>query len=560
MKSKKLLAGALAAAMVFGLTACGGSSGTSESAGDTSANGSTSSGETSAPADAGSTGEKVVTIGMVSAWGSSCVYFDTGNYTDLVWEQVYDRLWVTNSDGTAEPRLADSYEFADDYSYFTVHLNENAAFTDGVPVTAADVVYTAQLLSDPEFNCLKGNLQLIAGTDDSGREVSEDSIEVFALDDHTVQFNLKDPVDEIKILATFNRYFYILPEHVFGQYTSAELNDNNIWKANPIGSGPWIYDSEIDGTQMEFVANKDFYLGAPDFDRLVVKVVEGTQLLSSLLAGEIDTVAGGGIGSIPLSDWPAAVADENLETVSQTDYGYQAMIYNFQSEKINNDLIRRGLTMAINKQSIVDNLLNGEGVPLYVLFSDEHPYVDYSQFTQYDYDPEAAKALLEEGGFDFNQTLELIVPTGNEVRIQSTVLIQQDLAAIGVKVNITQYDFSTLMQMMKDGQFDLGMCGSAGGIDPNDSAWLSNLSSVNFSCVPDDRYVSLFTAADQILDYDEKVAAYSKIWQKLQDESPIAYLYADNDLIAYNKNRLANLETARWTQVNWATWEWDYLE
>lgn len=559
MKKRKLFAGIIAAITTFSLAACGGTSDNTKDSGDNLSSEVAASSESGADtSDSGQ--EKVVTIGMVSAWGSACVYFDTGNYTDLVWEQVYDRFWVTNSDGTAEPRLAESYEFADDYSYFTVHLNENAAFTDGVPVTADDVVYTAQLLSDPDFNNLKGNVELIAGTDDSGKELSEDSIEVYAIDEHTVQFNLKNPIDEVKILSTFNRYFYILPEHIFGQYTSAELNDNNVWKENPVGSGPWIYDSEIDGTQIEFVANKDFYLGAPNYDRLVIKVVAGTQLLSSLLAGEIDTVSGGGIGSLPLSDWPAAVANENLETISQTDYGYQAMIFNFQSDKIDNDLIRRGLTMAINKQSIVDNLLNGEGVALYVLFSDEHPYVDYSQFTRYEYDPEAAKALLEEGGYDFNQTLELIVPTGNEVRIQSTVLIQQDLAAIGVKTNITQYDFSTLMQKMRDGEFDLGMCGSAGGIDPNDSAWLSNISQVNFTCVPDDRYVSMFTAADQELVYEDKVAAYSEIWQKLQDESPIAYLYADNDLIAYNKNKLANLDTSKWTQINWATWEWEYIE
>lgn len=559
MKKRKLTAFILTFVTAFSLTACG-SSGGSDSIVVNTDSAATDTGNKTSEGTENNGKESVVTAGMVSAWGSSCVYFDAGNYTDFVWEQVYDRLWVSNADGTAEPRLAESYEFADDYSSFTVHLNQNAAFSDGVPVTSADVVYTAQLLSDPVFKNVKGGLQILAGTDDSGKELSDNSIEVYAIDDYSVQFNLKTPVDEVKVFNAFNRYFYIVPEHIFGQYSTEELNENNVWKENPIGSGPWIYDSEIDGVQMEFVANENFYLGAPDFDRLVIKVVSGSQLLSSLLAGEIDTVPGGGIGSIPLSDWSAAVEDENLGTISQPDYGYQAMIFNLQSEKMDNELIRRGITMAINKQSIVDNLLNGEGNVLYVPFSDAHPYVDYTQFTRYEYDPEAAKALLEEGGFDFDQTLELIVPTGNEVRIQSTVLIQQDLAAIGVKVNITQYDFSTLMQKMRDGEFDLGMCGSAGGVDPNTSNWISNISSVNFSCVPDDRYVSLFTKADTVLKYEDKVAAYSKIWQKLQDESPIAYLYTDNELIAYNKNKLANLDTSKWTQLNWVTWKWDYIE
>ena len=216
--------------------------------------------------------------------------------------------------------------------------------------------------------------------------------------------------------------------------------------------------------------------------------------------------------------------------------------------------------MAINRQAIVDNLLEGEGTVLYAPFSNEHPFVDESKLKLPTYDPEKAKVQLEENGFDFNQTLELIVPTGNEVRIQSTVLIQQDLEAIGVKTNITQYDFPTLMQMMRDGDYDLGMCGSAGGIDPTEPlGWLNNEGTINFPCIQYTDYVDLFTATNSILDMTEKEEAYVSVWQYVLDDSAVCYLYSSNALVA-NSKRISGIDYDTAMQLNWCAWKWTVNE
>ena len=210
--------------------------------------------------------------------------------------------------------------------------------------------------------------------------------------------------------------------------------------------------------------------------------------------------------------------------------------------------------------AIVDHLLEGEGTVLYAPFSDEHPFVDESRLTIPAYDPEKAKAQLEANGFDFNQTLELIVPTGNEVRIQSTVLIQQDLQAIGVKTNITQYDFATLLQMMREGQYDLSMCGSAGGIDPSEPlGWLNNEGTTNFPCIQEPTYTKLFNEANRILDIAAKEEEYVTIWQYLLDDSAVCYLYSSNILAAYNK-RISGIDYDDAMQLNWCTWKWTVNE
>ena len=314
----------------------------------------------------------------------------------------------------------------------------------------------------------------------------------------------------------------------------------------------------IDGERVEMVKNEDYFLGAPDIDRLVLRVVEGSQLLSGLLSGEVGVIAGAGVASLPLSDWPAAQEDENLNTVSMSNFAYQGMIINTTSDKIPNAKCRNALNMAINRQAIVDHLLEGEGTVLYAPFSNEHPFVDESRLDMYD--PEKAKAQLEENGFDFSQTLELIVPTGNEVRIQSTVLIQQDLEAIGVKTNITQYDFPTLMQLMRGGDYDLGMCGSAGGIDPTEPlAWLNNEETTNFPCVQGPEYVNLFAKASSILDAKEQEDAYVEVWQYILDDSAVCYLYSSNALVA-NSKRISGIDYDTAMQLNWCAWTWTVNE
>lgn len=555
-KRTRFLASLLAGVMVLSMAACGSSDNSSNTDGTKSAGETKQAEESKGSENTGA--EKMVTIAITNAWASWCPYMDSGNYTDIVSDQLYDRLWVTKKDGTVEPRLAESYEIADDHSYMTIYLNKNAKFSDGEAVTADDVIYSARLDCNPNFNSLKRDqMKFVKGTNEGGACENEEELGWEKVDDYTVKLYFKEPMNELNFLTMMNRYFYVLPEHIYSQYTVEELNEAGPWKDNMVGSGPFIYDTSIDGERIELVKNENYFLGAPDIDRLVIRVVEGSQLLSSLIAGEVDVIAGAGVASLPLSDWPAAQEEENLETASVTNWAYQAMIINCTSEKIPNAECRNAINMAINRQAIVDNLLEGEGQVVYAPFSDEHPFVDESKLTLPTYDPDAAKAKLEENGFDFNQTLELIVPTGNEVRIQSTVLIQQDLAAIGVKTNITQYDFATLMQMMRDGDFDLGMCGSAGSIDPTEPlGWLGLGTTQNFPCIMDYSYTELFGATNSVLETDARAEAFVDVWQHLLDDSPVCYLYSSNFLAAYNKDKVSGVDFDLSGQLNWKTWTW----
>ena len=544
----KVVAASLAGAML--LTACGG--GSSSSSQTTAAAG--NSAETSAAAEAGSTGgEKVITMAQTGDWDTFMPMNTTNAGADNVIELMFDHLMVINTDGTFGPRLADSWETNEAQDKITYHLNENAKWQDGEPVTAEDVVYSAQVASSSEYSYLRRiRMQYFAGTDETGCETGTDSIEVAALDDHTVEFTLKAPMDPAIIYALVNRDFFIMPKHLLDSISDADLVNDAFWQ-KPIGSGPCIFDSMESGVSIEFKANKDYYLGAPDFDRLVFKKVQSTNLLSGLMSGDIDVLSAN--SQIPLADWEAAKNTQGIVTKSVPTFAYQYMAMNTARDYLTED-VRHAISLAINRQVIVDQLLQGEARIAIGPLAEDHPYFD-EKLLPIEYDPEKAKSMLEAAGWDSNRELQVLVSTGNEVREKSAILIQQDLQKIGIKTKIQTLDFPTLLTNARNGDYDLCFIGSAGSVDPSES--VPNVTAGymnNFAQLSDPTLGQIGESGAKEITFEARKKIYDQYQEELFKQMPMAFLYHTNDLFAYNE-KLENVrEGAIDYNINKNVWEW----
>ena len=543
----KVVAASLAGAML--LTACGGSGGANQTS--AAAGGSA---ETSAAAAEGSTGgEKVITMAQTGDWDTFMPMNTTNAGADNVIELMFDRLMVINTDGTFGPRLAESWETNEAQDKITYHLNENAKWQDGEPVTAEDVVYSAQVASSSEFNYLRRiRMQYFAGTDETGCETGTDSIEVKALDDHTVEFTLKTPMDPSIIYALVNRDFFIMPKHLLGDISDTDLVNDAFWQ-KPVGSGPCIFDSMESGVSIEFKANKDYYLGAPDFDRLVFKKVQSSNLLSGLMSGDIDVLSGN--SQIPLADWEAAKNTQGIVAKSVPTFAYQYMAMNTSRDYLTED-VRHAISLAINRQVIVDQLLQGEARIAIGPLAEDHPYFD-EKLLPIEYDPEKAKSMLEAAGWDSNRELEVMVSTGNEVREKSAILIQQDLQKIGIKTKIQTLDFPTLHTNARNGDYDLCFIGSAGSVDPSES--VPNVTAGymnNFAQLSDPTLGQIGESGAKEITFEARKKIYDQYQEELFKQMPMAFLYHTNDLFAYNE-KLENVrEGAIDYNVNKNVWEW----
>ena len=543
----KVVAASLAGAML--LTACGGSGGANQTS--AAAGGSA---ETSAAAEAGSTGgEKVITMAQTGDWDTFMPMNTTNAGADNVIELMFDRLMVINTDGTFGPRLAESWETNEAQDKITYHLNENAKWQDGEPVTAEDVVYSAQVASSSEYSYLRRiRMQYFAGTDETGCETGTDSIEVAALDDHTVEFTLKAPMDPAIIYALVNRDFFIMPKHLLDSISDADLVNDAFWQ-KPIGSGPCIFDSMESGVSIEFKANKDYYLGAPDFDRLVFKKVQSTNLLSGLMSGDIDVLSAN--SQIPLADWEAAKNTQGIVTKSVPTFAYQYMAMNTARDYLTED-VRHAISLAINRQVIVDQLLQGEARIAIGPLAEDHPYFD-EKLLPIEYDPEKAKSMLEAAGWDSNRELQVLVSTGNEVREKSAILIQQDLQKIGIKTKIQTLDFPTLLTNARNGDYDLCFIGSAGSVDPSES--VPNVTAGymnNFAQLSDPTLGQIGESGAKEITFEARKKIYDQYQDELFKQMPMAFLYHTNDLFAYNE-KLENVrEGAIDYNINKNVWEW----
>lgn len=542
---KRLTAVLLTASLVLALAACGGGSDSTPADAGSGAQG---GGSSAAP------GEKVITAGISTGWDTMMPLNTTSNYTRMIMDQIYDRLTQITANGEIEGRLAESWTVNDASDAITFKLHENAVWSDGEPLTAEDVVFSFQMYSDPAIEAKsRYHLEYIAGVDDSGAELSEDSIQVVADDAHTVTITLKSPMFIDTFLDDINTV-YIIPKHIFEGKAPEEINAPDLW-ANPVGSGPFLYSSEINGERMEFVKNPNYFLGAPKIDRLILRVTDAASMLAGLINGDLDMI---GYGSVLIDDWAMAQEQENLVTESFPTTSYSTLIFNTEKEYLSKPEVRQAFSMAINREALIQASLQGEGVAIVTPISPASPY--YNDKVTVWYDPAKAKDMLVEAGFPFDQTINFYISSGSTTTERIAALIQQDLGSIGVKVEITQVDFATLMSDMQESKHDLGIIGSGGTLDPGESREMIHpSSSVNFCHLSDTYLTDIIDEGNAQLTFEARKPYFDKYQEEMKELSPMAYLYVSNSLTAHNV-RVTGVKPGNFNSLNWSTWEWDITE
>ena len=231
---------------------------------------------------------------------------------------------------------------------------------------------------------------------------------------------------------------------------------------------------------------------------------------------------------------------------------YQFMTMNNENPLFADKRVRQAITYAINREGIVNQLLEGHGAiinaPL-VVSSWAYPK---EGLTDYTYDIEKAKALLAEAGWTVENgvlqkdgtvfKVDLLVPTGNKVREQSAPIIQQNLKEIGIEVNIQTMDFASVKaKVYEEHSYEMALMGFSLELDPADakSYWSSELlgkPSFNFANFNNTQSDTLLNQAAQSLNQDERKVYYNEWAKLLNEEVPFVYLYSPNEARVYNPN------------------------
>lgn len=551
---KRLSALALAAVMLL-TTGCGGNA-SSKPAPD---NGNSVQAEGTAEKNAENTasgGNKTVTMAIISGGDTFNPLAADTNGDDYMQLLMWDRPFITKIDGTIEPHLCTKYEMVDGKT-MRLFINEDAMWTDGKPVTSADFVWTAQAMTSKSIGAPRSFImKYLEGTDVSGIETSDQSVKVAAVDDKTVDFFFKNEIDPEMFIQMFNLNFLTLPSHCFEGVAFADVNSSDFWK-NPVGNGPCIYKSMVQDERIEYTANKDYYMGTPDFDNFVIRIMPAENMLAGLMSGEIDLVAGGS-NNLPTADWELAKAQANLVCEAAVGPGYYNLCINQQRDYLTPEVCQ-AMEMAIDKQAISDAIFAGQAEPADSWLPKASRYYNPEVEKMNQYDPEAARKLLEESGWDFNRELHLL-GNSNPQRIPIIEMIQQNLEGIGFKVNLETADTATCVAKLSGGEVDVGIMGTAGTLDPDNAAINFTVGGpFCFANISDKTWNDAVDAGASAPSFEARKAVYDDLQVRIKEEVPYIYLYFSPEFVAYNK-KLVNVDITDFFQLQYSVWDWKVAE
>lgn len=547
--SKKIAAWMLAAAMATGLLAgCGGSSGNETTAAASAAEGTTAA--STATDKTGDYSDKVITYGLTTAWDTVNPYGSTSGsiYQNLVCDKLYDRLaFIEEAGSGVSPRAAKSWESVDDGKAAIFHLDENAKWHDGQPVTAKDWVFTAQLITNPKFDYgLRSEFNTWAGTDENGLETAEKSVGVEAVDDYTLKISFKNvtPVEDWLILH--NKYFYVLPEHLLGDIAPEKMKDDEFWKA-PIGSGPCTFISELSGSQLELGSFADYQLGAPQFGKLILKVIASTNTITSIAAGEMDAFY-----QQPTTDDALAAKDMGL-TVTESSEPTFVGVFLINNQNVSDKRIRQAMSYAIDKELLIEQNLQGKGIaPATCVI----PGSEYDCGLTWSRDVDKAKELLAEAGWDSSRKLKMAVTSARE---SMAAIIQQNLAEAGITIDVQTVELATMFSGLQDGTYDLGICGSTAMSYP---LWMSGYydnKNATYCQITDTAYAELQDKIAAETDEAKKKELVNEYQQLLWDEMPLVMLY-NGYIFGVQSERFQGYNAFEGGVNNQAVWKWSVKE
>lgn len=481
-------------------------------------------------------------------------YYSTDTSSSTLEGFMFSGLVTVDGDFNPEGDLAESWEFSDDGLTWTFHLRENVKWHDGEDFTADDVVFSYGIPLDEGYIGPRG----------LAFEIID---EINKVDDHTVEFVLSEPYAPF---ITITAQFEVLPKHILGDVPIADLGKDKFNTKEPIGTGPFKFKEWKEGEYIELEANDDYFLGKPKLDGIIYKIVpDMNTLMAQLEVGDINMT---GISPQYIETANKLQEKGKIEVTSGPANAFEYIGYNLRNELFQDKKVRQALTHAIDKASIVEALLDGAGVvadgpgsPANWAFNPDMP--------KFEYDPEVAKKILKEAGWEPNSAgvlekdgkkFEFVLKTtsANEVRQQIAEVVQQQLNEIGIKVSIEVLEWSAYVEQTSPPlwNFDAIVAGWSIGSDP-DPTWFWHSSEIenglNYNGYSNKKVDELLSENTKISDLDERKRIIAEADAIVAEDQPNTFLY----YVAGSLANAPNLKGPKYNAANtyYKIHEW-YIE
>jgi peptide/nickel transport system substrate-binding protein len=454
------------------------------------------------------------------------------NYDRQIAHVTYEKLVDLNPALEYVPELAVSWEVSSDSKTITFSLREGVLWHDGESFTAEDVKFTYEFIADPDYSGpLFSTIGAIRGIQDykDGKASSISGIKV--IDDYTISFTTSD------ISASFLydvAGHFIIPEHIWSTVSALDAPNATELMRGAIGTGPYKMDTFEPDQYVSLVSNEDYWDGEPAIGRFIFQLINQETAQMQLLQNEIDFLDTSDLNPDTMKLYQDAGLQ--IQTTLMYNGAYQIIEVNNLDPLLSDKYVRQGLTTAIDREGIVENIMNG-----YATVADcNYPPTSWAYpdgLNKYTYSPDnAIDILVEKAGWEYRDgtmyakgepvVIELLYGGSNPIRAKIAPLVQEYFKAIGVTLELISMEFPALLALEESGDFQMCMVGNGGGVDP--SAVANEMATgwgFNTSGYSNPEVDALFEEGAKYINIEDRKPIYNNIAKIINEDMPYLFLY-----------------------------------
>ena len=477
----------------------------------------------------GSGEEKVLRIASSAAPPNFNPLIAVSRTQHWVFNHIYSSLAMPDPIGQKmSPDLAERWDAAMDGLSMTFHLRKNALWHDGTPVTAHDVAWTYHMYLNGETGSKRsGALSLIKGAE-AYTSGEADTVEgIVVLDDHTIRFDQAFP----NILFLQQTIYPILPKHVLGDVPPAELANEKFFFDSPLGSGPFKFVNYVPDQRIEFEANDDYYFGRPNIDREVLSIIKSPDAVQiALQRGEIHLPIFDGGEEATTEMYQAFIQDPRFRVASARGTTLVSYAFNSRNDYLNNDKMRQAFLHALDRQKLVDTFAQGNGLIFNsFMVHDWYQQPDWSD--RYPYDPERARQLIAESGWDTDREIGVtIITVGGEEARAMLAAEQQMLAEVGIKIKFHEVELALWVETFYE-TYEWELIRVTFGVFPDPDGFLSfhvRSGSRNAMGYANPVLDEKIEAGKRSISVEERASIYQEINEEMITSLPLAPVHLRN--------------------------------
>lgn len=467
-----------------------------------------------------STGTKVEGGSVVRAMPTDLLslnyWYETGDEGMTMLKPVYDPLFIVAQD-EVRYYLAESYTVEDGGLSITVKLREGLKWHDGEPITADDAVWNFQVKMDPENSA------------SSGTKVNGQYVSVEKIDELTFKVTLPEVC--ASYIATLGGLRFI-PKHIYENEANIASSELNMTQG--VGSGPYKVKEWKQGESLTLEKFEDYYRES-SLDTVVFKIMPNESAQEMAFEnGELNVLR------VTTSDkLEKYAADDRYEIVSLNEGRINYMGFNSNSELMKDIKAREAIATALNVPEIVAGAYGSEeiAVAAKTVFCAQNFY--YEDIDGYAHDAEKAKQLVAEAGLE-GKTLQLVYNSSRANMEDCALIIQQQLKAFGINVEITGYETQGFFEKFfytDLGDWDLGLNGYSTNSDNQGNEYMfSNQGFLSKNLVSTDEIADLWNKGDATTVSEERAAIYAELQQKIKEAYTMVPISDCNFVLAVDKN------------------------